>query len=478
MTCPICASEIESNYCSFCGLEYETLVIAGKVSGCLFNKGLEAARNNEITAAIGYLSKCVEFDKRNTNALDLLGLCYYRVGKINDALKVWILCFHYNGKHSQSARYITVVENNLQAVEKMRSAVSEYNRALKFAKRANDDMAIMSLEKAISFSPNFVDALNLAALCYIHVNENEKARNCIERALKIDKNNNIALNYYHEIVETSGLKKAVSRPVEKPVQTPKTERPKNVFNTGPTKQSAIEIQKQTLADKLRISEFVCFVVGLLVAVGFMFFLVFPAMSQSERNLHDEAVAELDEQIANLESQLIDREIAINQIINDMNEQQGEAGGRDAMIETLRIRLIINDAYIFFLRGQHAEAAYFLLTVTGEIPPDMLGRYDAIVSQTFPQMEAHYFNQAMEYMAAGNYAAARTMFNSSYRYTTINSAIGGHATRLHLANIAINMGDIAAARNHFEHIAEVYPTTQAAEQARQWLALNVADETSF
>ncbi|MDD4113491.1 MAG: hypothetical protein PHC56_10755, partial [Herbinix sp.] len=55
-----------------------------------YNIGLERARNNEITHAVDALSIAVALKDDNIPAWNLLGLCYYRLGKLPTAEYCWI----------------------------------------------------------------------------------------------------------------------------------------------------------------------------------------------------------------------------------------------------------------------------------------------------------------------------------------------------------------------------------------------------
>jgi len=96
--------------------------------------------------------------------------------------------------------------------------------------------------------------------------------------------------------------------------------------------------------------------------------------------------------------------------------------------------------------------------------------DTIVREAYPIIEEQYFNEGRAQFNAGNYAAARPLLERSYRFTSIHSTIG-HNTLLYLANIALNDNNLNVARYHFEAIAQRYPETGAAQEAREWLEVN-------
>jgi len=59
------------------------------LSCCFYNLGLKAVRENMPAKAISFLKKSVCFDNKNTNAWNLLGLCFLRMGKTSMAEFCW-----------------------------------------------------------------------------------------------------------------------------------------------------------------------------------------------------------------------------------------------------------------------------------------------------------------------------------------------------------------------------------------------------
>jgi len=326
--------------CPKCGLDYDTLSKAGVISDFLFNKGLAAAKSDNMTTAITYLTKSVEFDKMNKNALNLLGLCYYNTGKINEALKVWVLSFHYYGTNSAAARYLKAVEADSAQLELMRSATNIYNKALSFAQKNNEDLAISRLKTVVEDSPNFVDALNLLALCYMRVKNNKEALDCVEKALAVDDGNIVALAYYKELSKTSAGRKAATRDV---YITPPAKRQKNRYE---------EVNKRALPERFKIVELVCFLMGVALAAAFMYFVAFPGLTEYQYNTltnerdelrqqvetDERKVADMYNDIGALEYNIAERNNYIDSLQNELDEKRRNMLELSVENETLRNQL--------------------------------------------------------------------------------------------------------------------------------------------
>jgi tetratricopeptide (TPR) repeat protein len=447
-------------------LDYDTLLKTGMVSDFFYNKGLAAAKRNNMTDAVIFLSESLGFDKMNRRARNLLGLCYYNIGKINEALKMWIISAHYYPHDSDTARYLHIVEGNSAQLERMRESAENYNKALVYARQGNEDMAIIRLNKVIDNNPNFVDALNLLALCYIRAKDKNSALQCAERAAAIDTGNTAALRYYKEIVSGGGrLTSGKANFLAEHNSAAYRERfmPKGI--------NADEVRKKTLADGFRVFDFLYLLIGLLIAAGFMYFLAFPAMRDAEQRTAVEAEAKLIERIDELESGISAKQDEIYAATGELERLREVIGGHGADLAAAQSRVIIYRAFTYLLNGQPAAAGSYINTIAAEnVPDDVMWIRDRIVNETYPALENQYYNSGRAEFYAGNHDAARSLLEISAGFETIQSNVA-HNTLLYLARIALADGDTDKARERFAAIAARYPNTAAADEARDWLSAN-------
>ena len=76
--------------------------------------------------------------------------------------------------------------------------IKKYNQALNYAKQGNDDLAMLQLKNVVAAIPNFVDAYLLMALLSIKGENYDNARTFLDTILKIDPNNESAVEYGKE----------------------------------------------------------------------------------------------------------------------------------------------------------------------------------------------------------------------------------------------------------------------------------------
>ena len=132
--------------------------------------------------------------KKNIDARNLLGLCYFRLGRVADALIQWTISYKLKRTDNIAVDYIAELESARESAA-MYEAIEQYNEALSYANQGNTDMAILNLKKALEKNKGLVDAMNLLSLCLIERGRETEAFKLSEKVLKIDSSNPIALRY-------------------------------------------------------------------------------------------------------------------------------------------------------------------------------------------------------------------------------------------------------------------------------------------
>ncbi|NSW91117.1 MAG: hypothetical protein HPY74_10690 [Firmicutes bacterium] len=175
-----------------------------------YNMGLKRARNNEITLAVEALSIAVALKGDNIYAWNLLGLCYYRLGKLPTAEYCWMVSLYVNNQDNPASEYIKSVKEEKKALEDCVSSITaligerEYKKALKVLQK--------KLQKSRGFIRKFilknnntderdseindnVMMLNYIGLLYMLSGKRKKALKAWGKALLLDAANPQALMY-------------------------------------------------------------------------------------------------------------------------------------------------------------------------------------------------------------------------------------------------------------------------------------------
>ena len=184
MICHNCGFQVEgSDICPNCGADVALMEKARNASLRQYNKGVVLAKEGDYSGAIACLNRCILIDKRNHVARNLLGIAYYQVGMVSDALKQWIISASIKNKNNPAEKYIASLQKNARLLEKYNDAINMYNKALRQFKQGSTDLALIQLKKAVSLNPNFVEAYNLLTAYYLSVNDKLRAKEYISLAI-------------------------------------------------------------------------------------------------------------------------------------------------------------------------------------------------------------------------------------------------------------------------------------------------------
>ena len=159
------------------------------VSNSFYNTGLELARIRDLTGAVQYLQKCLNLNKYHIEARNLLGLIYYEMGEISEALVQWVISMNFQENDNRADHYLEQIQRKPERLEVVSQNVKKYNLALQQAQSGSDDLAVLQLTRVVEANPKFIKAHLLLALLYISHEDYTKAGKSLYKVLKIDKNN-------------------------------------------------------------------------------------------------------------------------------------------------------------------------------------------------------------------------------------------------------------------------------------------------
>ena len=162
-----------------------------KLSSDYYNLGLTLASMNNLTFAINALRKASLLDSRNYQSLDALGLCLYKRGDFAEAKGLWLKSNSiYSGNISLAEKYLSSYEQ--PSFNKM---LDIFNLALKDASLGKYNNSIKALTDKNFPCFEYSKFANLLGLCYISRGEANNARVAFRKALQIDSENRLTLNY-------------------------------------------------------------------------------------------------------------------------------------------------------------------------------------------------------------------------------------------------------------------------------------------
>lgn len=145
-----------------------------QISNSYYNLGLEKAKVRDLSGAIVQLKNALHFNKYHTDARNLLGLIYYEIGEVGEAIVQWVISSNQRPKENIAQRYLADLKKRAGRLEIYEQNLIKFNQGLNYANNGNPDLAILTLTRVVQEKPSFVKAQLLLALLYINRGEYKK----------------------------------------------------------------------------------------------------------------------------------------------------------------------------------------------------------------------------------------------------------------------------------------------------------------
>ena len=255
-----------------------------------YNDGLRKAQIRDMSGAILSLRRSLQYNRENIAARNLLGLVYYGIGEVAEALVEWIISKNFRPRDNIANEYIKRVQSSANELEIINQAVKKYNQCLAYCQQNGEDLAVIQLKQVISAHPSFLKAYQLLALIYLHTEQYPHARQVLRTARKLDATNDITLRYMHELVQQKGRRRREKKK-DDAVE----------YNLG--NETIIQPRHsrfKAMAGQLAVAN-IC--IGAAIGAAIIWFLVAPAVGQSRADRMNDQMREYSEEIKSLEAQV-------------------------------------------------------------------------------------------------------------------------------------------------------------------------------
>ena len=239
-----------------------------------YNRGLELARERDLSGAAECLKRALQFNKYHTDARNLLGLIFYEMGETSDALVQWVISVHLQPDGNRADRYLDKVQRKPGQLEHASNLIRKYNQALIHAQNGSDDLAVLQLKRIVEEKPNFVKAHLLLALLYIGHEDYTKAGKSLYKVLQIDKNNRRAERYMEFVKSKTGKADVEKRKL------------KNAFNHREMEDNDV-ILPPTYKENTGWQSIINIGIGLALGVIVVLFMILPARDRSLNYQHNQ-----------------------------------------------------------------------------------------------------------------------------------------------------------------------------------------------
>ncbi|QFJ53893.1 tetratricopeptide repeat protein [Pseudobutyrivibrio xylanivorans] len=458
MQCFMCGAEVGNDkVCYNCGADillYKQIIYT---SYLFYNQGLEKAKVHDLSGAIEALKTSLQYYKYNTNARNLLGLCYYQVGETVRAINEWVLSKNLQEEDNPFAdRYLAEIESDPGLLNKLNSTIKKYNQAIEYCKSGSRDLAMIQLKKVISQNPNLVKAHQLLGLLYIQENKFADARKVLSAAAKIDSNNTTTIRYIHEVKERLKEQNTGKRKKKNDVVT---------FADGNDTVIMSESSFRSMLDNTRTS-LINIVLGMVVGLLICFFLIVPTVRDNMTDGNTETVLSLNETLSQSRSdnQALQDEIdSLKKSLAAYEDKQDVATSYDNLLA----------AQNSYAAGDSAAASEYIQLVTKEVLGEQGQKfYDTLYSQIAPAIIQGYYDDGNSFYTEENYESAIINFKN---VVDIDEGYNDGAALFLLGDCYRLTGQTEQALECFNKVVESHPNNKWGRQAKVYIA---ADDTEL
>lgn len=459
MNCPKCGTPLENTYrCPKCAYEEPIMKRIIQSSNYHYNIGLSKARIRDLSGAIASLQMSLKYNKRNTNARNLLGLVYFQTGETVAALSEWVISVHFQSKGNVARNYIKKVQNNQGQLQVINSTIQNYNLALKYLEEGNGDLAIIELKKVVNLNPNYIRAYQLLGLLYIQHKQYSAARKILSRALKLDRNNITTVRYMNELVDYSHQRRR-GKDVEREKAAYVQIKDPNPIVIERTAGSYTDFNTSTLS-------FVNILIGIIIGAAVVGLLLVPSIQKTKASEYNQAVVEYSSQISERNKEITTLQNQVDALTdeNDKLKNNMDTVGSQADSEQNEKRLI--QAMKSYLDNDFATAGTVLADVDktlldGQEAQDV---YDFLLTKTRDTVINQLYAEAYEYYDQKDYMNAVTYFRK-----VLNLNSDSVEAWFNMGRAYQYLTDFEQARNCYNTIINNYGDSEYADDARTYLS---------
>ncbi len=458
MNCPKCGTPLENTYrCPKCEFEEPTMKRIIQSSNYHYNVGLSKARIRDLSGAITSLQMSLKYNKRNTNARNLLGLVYFQMGETVAALSEWVISVHFQSKGNVARNYIKKVQNNQGQLQVINSTIQNYNLALKYLEEGNGDLAIIELKKVVNLNPNYIRAYQLLGLLYIQHKQYSAARKILSRALKLDRNNITTVRYMNELVDYSHQRRK-GREAEREKAAYVQIKDPNPIVIERTSGSYTDFNTSTLS-------FVNILIGIIIGAAVVGLLLVPSIQKTKASEYNQAVVEYSSQISERNKEITTLQNQVDALTdeNDKLKNNMDTVGSQADSEQNEKRLI--QAMKSYLDNDFVTAGTVLADVDktlldGQEAQDV---YDFLLAKTRDTVVNQLYAEAYEYYDQKDYMNAVTYFRK-----VLNLNPDSVEAWYNMGRSYQYLTDFEQARNCYNTIINNYGDSEYAYDAQTYL----------
>ncbi|HJD45734.1 MAG TPA: tetratricopeptide repeat protein [Candidatus Mediterraneibacter norfolkensis] len=421
-----------------------------------YNDGLKKAKVRDMSGAIISLKRSLQYNRENIAARNLLGLVYYGIGEVAEALVEWIISKNFRPRDNIANDYIREVQNSANELEIINQAVKKYNQCVEYCQQNSEDLAVIQLKQVITSHPTFLRAHQLLALLYLHDGQYAKAKQVLRAARKLDTTNETTLRYLHELTRQRTRKGRRSAAAERRKKSDAVEYSMGNETIIQPRHSALK----ELASHLAVANLF---VGAVIGAALIWFLVAPAVNQSRSERLNDQMREYSEQINSLEAQVSAQTRTLDNYRAAGKETEADAQQAQNTAESYENLMTVSDQYN---SGEYTNAtmADTLLSVNRDSLGDNgKALCDELRESIYPGACDSYFSSGTEALASEDYESA---VENLAKVVRMDQEYNDGQAVYNLAQAYQGSGDNENAVKYYQMIIENFSDSEYVQDARE------------
>lgn len=468
MICYRCGCRLsEKDFCTGCGADVGLYKRIMFMSNRFYNDGLEKASVRDLSGAINSLRQSLKFNKNNIDARNLLGLIYFEIGEVVEALGQWVISKNLRPKKNIADDYINMIQMNQARLDGLNQTLKKYNQSLLYCYQDSQDLAIIQLKKILTVSPKYLRAHQLLALLYINAEEWEKAQKELNKCIQIDTNNTTTLRYLKE-VEHMLVPEEGSKNISK----------KKVTSEGVMRyQSGNEtiIQPVKMKETKGVSSLLNLGIGVVIGVAIASCLILPGRIQKAKSDINAELRTVSEQSDAKTATIDELEQQVQKLTDDNSKMKEELGtyiGTDGTLRASDALMMAADSYLKDNNDIESIAKYMESLEVEETDEENTSYktesfttlYNDLMGLVGSQLASYYYNLGYESYRQDKYEEAIPNLERAYRYDETNSE-----ALFYLGNSYRRNNEEDKAKEVYAQIIDNFPNTDRASKAETYLA---------
>ena len=422
-----------------------------QIANSYYNLGLEKAQIRDLSGAAECLKKSLRFNKYQTDSRNLLGLIYYEMGEVADAIVQWVISLNLQPENNRCDYYLDEIQRKPGRLEVASQNVKKYNQALWYAQTGSYDLAILQLVSAVEENDHYVKAQLLLALLCISQENYIRAGKALRRVLQIDRSNQKALWYMSVVKKNTGRAEIERQQLD------------HAFSHSRLEDDNI-ILPPTYRESTGGQMVIHILVGVVLGVAAFMTLVMPSIEERINSEHNQEILKYSEQLSQsniradqLESQLAQAEGARDTAEASLESVVSDSGGTISQYASLA-RILQAYREDDFRTAVQIYAGMNTALITDPNLAPILEEIQTDMAEDGYQVLDELGDEAA---GSGDYAGAVSYYDASLRIQPDNAAV-----MYDKAAALKAQGQEDEADDLFGQIIDAYPDTDYAVMSRE------------